>query len=145
MLKFRRFCPPSAYARLKWLKIMIRAFYCWSRKPASGQFRVIVCARLNILLPLMLNQSCFAICPCCRLNPPLRTRKPMILKERREGDSCSPLPCAVCKLQISDCRGSRICQDCRRPLHAIARWDGAVFLRGAAENSTPHGRSYSIG
>ena len=67
-----------------------------AEKSASGQFRVIVYVRLNILLPLILNQSCYAICACCRPNPPLHTRKPMILKERRGGDSNPRHPFCEC-------------------------------------------------
>jgi hypothetical protein len=48
-------------------------------------------------------------------------------------------PCALCKLQISDCRGCQSCHGSRKPLHAIARWEGAVFLRVA----TSRRRSYA--
>ena len=70
-VRFLRFSPPSAYARLKWLKIMMYKLVLAVEKSASGQFRVIVFMCRNILLLLMLNQSCYAILACCGLNPPL--------------------------------------------------------------------------
>jgi hypothetical protein len=80
-------------------------------KPASGQFRVIVFAWRNVLLALILSQSCYAIFAVVTSIPLCITCKPMILKERREGDSFRLPDNEVGKLQI---QRSQRCQDCHR-------------------------------
>jgi hypothetical protein len=115
-IRFRRIFAPSAYARLKWLKIMMHARDSWCRKSASGQFRATVCAWRNILLLLTLNQSCMPFLPLFASIPLCIRRKSMILKERREGDSFRLPDNGVCKLQIQHCQCSQDCHTCHGAL-----------------------------